>query len=49
MCVCMLELMWQDTAGGERFHGLSSFYCRGAGAAILAYDLSNKDTFDYLR
>ncbi|KAJ8322058.1 hypothetical protein KUTeg_000529 [Tegillarca granosa] len=30
-----------DTAGGERYTGLSSFYCRNAGAAILAYDMSN--------
>ena len=30
----------QDTAGEERFSGLSSFYCRGASAAIIAYDIT---------
>ncbi|XP_071941089.1 ras-related protein Rab-20-like [Antedon mediterranea] len=37
-----------DTAGEERFSGLSSFYCRDASAAILAYDVSNKKTFEML-
>ncbi|ELU15702.1 hypothetical protein CAPTEDRAFT_56170, partial [Capitella teleta] len=40
--------LW-DTAGEERFSGLSSFYCRGAGAAILAYDLTSDDSFHALR
>ena len=39
----------QDTAGQERFSGLSSFYCRDAKAAILAYDITSKDSFDALR
>jgi len=30
----------KDTAGEERFSGLSSFYCRGASAAIIAYDIT---------
>lgn len=37
-----------DTAGGERYTGLSSFYCRNAGAAILAYDMSNSSTYESL-
>ncbi|XP_033109145.1 ras-related protein Rab-20-like [Anneissia japonica] len=37
-----------DTAGEERFSGLSSFYCRDASAAILAYDIGNKKTFEML-
>ncbi|XP_077990036.1 ras-related protein Rab-20-like isoform X2 [Glandiceps talaboti] len=37
-----------DTAGEEKFAGLSSFYCRNASAAILAYDISEKESFDSL-
>ncbi|XP_068707698.1 ras-related protein Rab-20-like [Montipora foliosa] len=29
-----------DTAGEEKYSGLSSFYCRGASAAIIAYDIT---------
>ncbi|XP_065072109.1 ras-related protein Rab-20-like isoform X2 [Rhopilema esculentum] len=35
-----------DTAGEERFSGLSNFYCRGANAAIVAYDIRDRRTFD---
>lgn len=38
-----------DTAGEEKFRGLSNFYCRGAGGAILAFDLTNEDSFHALR
>lgn len=31
-----------DTAGQERFDSLSSFYCRGARAAIICFDLTDK-------
>ena len=34
-----------DTAGQERFDSLSSFYCRGARAAIICFDLTDKQTF----
>ncbi|XP_033640697.1 ras-related protein Rab-20-like isoform X1 [Asterias rubens] len=37
-----------DTAGEERFSGLSSFYCRDASAAIVAYDISNQRSFELL-
>ncbi|XP_038051572.1 ras-related protein Rab-20-like [Patiria miniata] len=37
-----------DTAGEERFSGLSSFYCRDASAAIVAFDLCNQRSFDLL-
>ena len=30
----------QDTAGEEKYASLSSFYCRGASVAILAFDLT---------
>ncbi|WCJ40723.1 Ras-related protein Rab-5A [Euphorbia peplus] len=34
-----------DTAGQERYHSLAPMYYRGAAAAIIAYDISCKDTF----
>ncbi|XP_070533455.1 ras-related protein Rab-20-like [Ptychodera flava] len=37
-----------DTAGEEKFSGLSSFYCRNARAAIMAYDISERESFDSL-
>ncbi|GFO45746.1 ras-related protein rab-20 [Plakobranchus ocellatus] len=37
-----------DTAGDERYSGLSHFYCRSAGAAILAFDLNIPKTFESL-
>ncbi|CAB4000327.1 ras-related Rab-20-like [Paramuricea clavata] len=38
-----------DTAGEEKYAGLSSFYCRGASAAILAYDLTRHDSLNILK
>ena len=38
----------QDTAGEEKYTGLSSFYCRNAGAAIFAFDLNCLKSFDSL-
>ncbi|XP_064652100.1 ras-related protein Rab-20-like [Lineus longissimus] len=37
-----------DTAGEERFSGLSSFYCRGASAAILCFDMTSQVSFEAL-
>merc|ERR1711998_510805 len=37
-----------DTAGQERFDSLSSFYCRGARAAIICFDLTDRSSFDCL-
>ena len=34
-----------DTAGEEKFDSLTNFYCRGAKAALLCYDLTNRQTF----
>ena len=39
----------QDTAGEERFSGLSNFYSRNAGAAILAFDLTDPASFHALQ
>eukprot|EP00161_Ancyromonas_sigmoides_P024742 TRINITY_DN8139_c0_g1_i2.p2 TRINITY_DN8139_c0_g1~~TRINITY_DN8139_c0_g1_i2.p2 ORF type:complete len:262 (-),score=112.49 TRINITY_DN8139_c0_g1_i2:34-768(-) len=35
-----------DTAGQERFDCLSSFYCRGAGAVLLMFDLTDRASFE---
>ena len=42
-------LLIKDTAGEEKYAGLSSFYCRGASAAILAYDLTRYNTLNVLK
>ena len=38
-----------DTAGQERFDSLSSFYCRGARAAIICFDLTDRHSFECLQ
>ncbi|XP_064480196.1 ras-related protein Rab-20-like [Ornithodoros turicata] len=37
-----------DTAGQERYCGLSSFYCRNADVAILAFDITNRESYHAL-
>merc|ERR1719238_1001480 len=37
-----------DTAGQEKYDSLSSFYCRGAGAAVLVYDVGDLGSFEAL-
>jgi len=37
-----------DTAGEEKFDSLTNFYCRGARAAVICYDVTQKSTFDGL-
>lgn len=34
-----------DTAGQERFTRISSYYCRGAHAAVLVFDLTDRESF----
>ena len=38
-----------DTAGSERYDSMSLYYCRGAQAAIVVYDITNEDTFETAR
>ena len=35
-------------AGQDKFSKVSSFYCKGAGAAILAYDITDNNSFHQL-
>ncbi|XP_052812841.1 uncharacterized protein LOC128240289 [Mya arenaria] len=35
-----------DTAGQERYHSLAPMYYRGAQAAVVVYDITNKNTFE---
>ena len=39
----------QDTAGSERYEAMSRIYYRGAKAAIICYDLSDRSSFDRAR
>ncbi|KAK3789522.1 hypothetical protein RRG08_004592 [Elysia crispata] len=38
-----------DTAGSERYEAMSRIYYRGAKAAIICYDLSDRSSFDRAR
>eukprot|EP00640_Fibrocapsa_japonica_P007425 CAMPEP_0113938746 /NCGR_PEP_ID=MMETSP1339-20121228/5171_1 /TAXON_ID=94617 /ORGANISM="Fibrocapsa japonica" /LENGTH=199 /DNA_ID=CAMNT_0000942007 /DNA_START=72 /DNA_END=671 /DNA_ORIENTATION=- /assembly_acc=CAM_ASM_000762 len=38
-----------DTAGQEKYHSLAPMYYRGAAAAIVVYDITNKNTFKTLK
>ncbi|XP_033757492.1 ras-related protein Rab-24-like [Pecten maximus] len=38
-----------DTAGSERYQSMSKIYYRGARAAILCYDLTDKSSFEKVR
>jgi len=35
-----------DTAGQERYHSLAPMYYRGAQAAIVAFDITSRDSYD---
>lgn len=39
----------QDTAGSERYEAMSRIYYRGAKAAIVCYDITDKSSFDRVR
>mmetsp|Transcript_15330 Transcript_15330/g.21359 ORF Transcript_15330/g.21359 Transcript_15330/m.21359 type:complete len:218 (-) Transcript_15330:96-749(-) len=38
-----------DTAGQEKYHSLAPMYYRGAGAAVLVFDMCNQATFHTLQ
>jgi len=39
--------LW-DTAGQERFHNVTRTYFRGAAAVLLVYDVTDRDSFQWL-
>ncbi|KAH3759039.1 Rab GTPase [Pelomyxa schiedti] len=41
-----IKLHIWDTAGEERFRAMTAMYYRGAAAALILYDITNKTTFD---
>lgn len=38
-----------DTAGQEKYHSLAPMYYRGAAAAIVAYDITRRSSFETLK
>jgi small GTP-binding protein len=38
-----------DTAGQEKYRSLAPLYYRGASAALVVYDITNKESFDNAR
>uniref|UniRef100_A0A0L8HII2 Ras-related protein Rab-24 n=1 Tax=Octopus bimaculoides TaxID=37653 RepID=A0A0L8HII2_OCTBM len=46
VCGKLIRLGIWDTAGSERYASLSRIYYRDAGAAIVCYDLSDKNTLE---
>jgi len=38
-----------DTAGQEKYKSLAPLYYRGTSAALIVYDITNKETFDNAR
>ena len=41
-----IKLYIWDTAGQEEYHALNNVYYRDASAAILVYDITDRDSFD---
>ena len=39
-------MSFQDTAGSERYQSMSRIYYRGAKAAIVCYDLTDKTSYE---
>ena len=45
----ILCLTCRDTAGAERFRSISSVYFRGVNGAIIAYDITNNNSFNNVK
>jgi small GTP-binding protein len=45
----MADVSIWDTAGQERYHALGPIYYRDAHGAVLAYDITDKDSFDKVK
>lgn len=43
-----IKLQIWDTAGQEAFRSITRSYYRGAAGALLAYDITRRDTFNHL-
>ena len=43
-----IQLQIWDTAGQERFRTVTQSYYRGAHGVIIAYDITNLDTFTHI-
>jgi small GTP-binding protein len=43
-----IEMQIWDTAGQEKYKSLSPIYCRGAAAAVVAFDVTNHESFEKL-
>jgi len=41
---CIVKMEFWDTAGQERYRSLAPMYYRGAKAAFIVYDITNKDS-----
>ena len=42
----LYHLVLQDTAGSERYQAMSRIYYRGAKAAVVCYDLTDKLSYE---
>ncbi|CAD2084519.1 ras-related protein Rab-5C, putative [Plasmodium vinckei brucechwatti] len=45
---CTIKFEIWDTAGQERYRSLAPMYYRGAAAAVIVYDITNKKSFEAL-
>jgi small GTP-binding protein len=43
-----IKLMLWDIVGEQRFRSLTPYYCTGANAAIIMYDVDNPSSFDHI-
>ncbi|ETW21050.1 hypothetical protein, variant [Plasmodium falciparum Santa Lucia] len=43
---CTIKFEIWDTAGQERYRSLAPMYYRGASAAVIVYDITNKKSFE---